>query len=95
MGKFIGYTLGLECFVEGQPGIKSVKIEYSEEGDQIKLQAVSGHNLERFGRKFGAEFGTKISRAAYDNRPADPYDDVAEAVWALAQVGLAPAALGA
>lgn len=91
MSKFISYTVGLECFV-GDRGIKSVKVEYSEADDgRIKLQAVSGHNLE----SFGGRWARKISREAFDERPASASNNVPEAVWALDMLNLTPAALDA
>ena len=91
MSKFIGYTAGLECYVPGITGIHMIKIEYSKSADGVKLQAVSGLNLEPIARKFSAA----ISPEAYAGRPVDPYDNTEEAVWALRQVGLKPAALEA
>ncbi len=91
MSEFIGYTTGLECFVPGITGIHMIKIEYSKAADGVKLQAVSGLNLEPLARKFSAT----ISRDAYAGRPVDPYENTEEAIWALRQVGLKPAALEA
>lgn len=85
MGKFIGYTVGLECFVEDR-GIQMVKIEYSEAPDGVKLQAVSGRNLGAFARRISK----KISRDEFDNRPAG---NIEQAIWAMGLVGLRPAGL--
>ena len=91
MSKFIGYTVGLECFV-GDTGIKSVSVEYSEEQDgKITLQAVSGRNLQSFGGNYHAT----ITRSVFESRPVDAYDKIPEAVWALDMCKLCPAALDA
>ena len=91
MDKFIGYTVGLECFV-GKTGIKSVKVEYSEaEGGKIKLRAVSGRNLESFGGMYAAT----ISREAFDARDARADNKIPEAIWALGMCNLTPVALDA
>lgn len=90
MGKFIGYTVGLECFVDyPSKVIRPIKIEYSEAEQGVKLQAVSGNNLSSYGGKYSKI----ISREAFDARPVDAYKKTQEAIWALKIVGLTPAAL--
>lgn len=86
MSKFIGYTVGLECWIDG--AIKMVKVEYSEEHDgYVKLQAVSGHNLT----SFGAHHSANIKREKFDNRELN--DKTEQAIWALKAIGLTPAGL--
>lgn len=82
MGKFIGYTVGLECNGWGQVG-KMVKVEYSRlPSGEVSLQATNGRNLSR-------QRGMKTLPAeAFSDRPTD--DDIAEALWALRLCGWAP-----
>ena len=81
MAKFIGYTVGLECNKGEQVG-KLVKVEYSRNSDHtVSLSAVSGRNHAKLP---GAAV---ISAEQYEDRPSDPYDNIAEARWALAKVG--------
>ncbi len=87
MSNFIGYTIGLNCRARG---VANTKVEYSRvDANTIQLQAVSGLNLGSMGPKYRAT----ISKHAFQNRPHDAYDSSVEAIWALAQVGLRPAAM--
>lgn len=90
MSNFIGYTIGLECWVDGK--IRSVKIEYAKtSNDSVRLSAVSGKNLDSFGSKYS----TTISRPDFEARTTGPYSPSDEAIWALSAVGLTPSALDA
>lgn len=77
MSKFIGCTIGLEANRGGFVG-KMVKVDYTRlNKNQVRLDAVSGRNLEKMqGFKV-------ISQDDFSSRPTDPYDSVAEAKWAL------------
>jgi hypothetical protein len=88
MSKFIGYTVGLECWINGS--IKMVKCEYSRIDGGVMIRAVSGNNLGRF----GGGHSKNISQETYEARPIDCYNDTIEAIWALKQIGLSPAAIG-
>lgn len=84
--EFIGYTLGLECWVKRQ--LTLVRVEYSRNTDgTVTLQAVSGRNLE----SYGPRWSTTITHQAFAARPDDPCNNVQEARWALTQLGLRPA----
>ena len=87
MSNFIGYTVGLECWVND--AIKIVKCEYSFIEGGVMIHAVSGNNLGRI----GGGHSKNISQEAFDDRPTAYYDDTVEAIWALKQIGLTPAAL--
>lgn len=87
MSNFIGYTVGLECWINGE--VKMVKCEYSRTGGGVMIHAVSGNNMGRF----GGGHSKKISQEAFETRLTDPYNDTVEAIWALKQIGLTPAAL--
>lgn len=90
MSDFIGYTTGLECWIDGK--IRSVKIEYTKApNNSVKLSAVSGKNLETF----SAQHSVTVSRSDFEARPKDPYNSSDEAIWALNAVGLTPSALDA
>lgn len=87
MSTFIGYTVGLECWV-GQR-LTIAKIEYTRLRDgSISLQPVSGHNLAQLPGGW-----TRVTADEFDNRPTDPANSTAEAVWALRRAGLDIAAL--
>lgn len=88
MNKFIGYTVGLECWAREK--LTLVKIEYSKgKNESVRLNAVSGHNLSSIAPKLSKV----IPADTFAARPVDPYDSTVEAVWALQQLGLRPAAL--
>jgi hypothetical protein len=82
---FLGYTAGLECWIKKRVVI--TKVEYSRESDGVCLRAVSGSNLEPL-----PHWSTKISTAEYENRPVSA-NSTTEAIWALRQLRLQPAAL--
>ncbi len=86
-GEFIGYTIGLECWINNR--LKMVKCEYTRAGDGVRIHAVSGHSLGRF----DGGHSKVISKEEFRNRPDDPYDDIVEAIWALEQIGLSPSGL--
>ena len=83
MSKFIGYTSGLDCNGHGKVG-KLVKVEYKrlDNGD-VRLGAVSGHNLGALGHY------STVTAEQFDNRPGagEVGGNVAEARWALGIVG--------
>ena len=82
MAKFIGCTVGLECNNGGLVG-KMVRVEYSRASDgSVSLHAVNG----RTGRALPGQ-KVVLSAEAFSDRPADPYDDIKEARWALNLVG--------
>lgn len=87
MSNFIGYTVGLECWIND--AIKMVKCEYSRIDSGVMINAVSGNNLGRI----GGGRSKNISQEAFETRPIDSYDNTVEAIWALKQIGLIPAAL--
>lgn len=82
--KFIGYCVGLRALRRDSsrlPGI--VKVEFSRTlSGSVKLQAVSGRSLAAIP---GAT--VTISDDEYRDRPAEPYNQVPEAEWALNKVG--------
>lgn len=86
MNNFIGYTVGIECWIGNT--IKLVKCEYSRIDGGIMIHAVSGNNLGRIGGR-----SKIITQDAFENRPTDSYNDTVEAIWALKQIGLTPSAL--
>lgn len=83
MSEFISTTIGLKA----SDGSKSwlTKVEFSRLPDRsVELKAVSGRNLSPI-----KQIKTKVlSAAEFADCPADPYDDVAEARWALGKLGL-------
>lgn len=87
MNEFIGYTIGLECWINN--AIKMVKCEYSRTNNGIMIHAVSGNNLGRIG---GGHCKT-ISSEEFETRPVNAYDDTVEAIWALKKIGLSLAAI--
>ncbi len=87
MSNFIGYTVGLECWIND--AIKMVKCEYSRIDGGVMIHAVSGNNLGRI----GGGHSKNISQEAFEARPTDSYDDTVEAIWALKQIGLTPSSL--
>lgn len=90
MSQFIGYTVGLECWLSlrGKDTLKLVKVEFNSilDGDYIRMNIVSGHNLSNIGIS-----SVDIHRSVYDARPDD---SVELAIWALDFFELIPAKLG-
>lgn len=87
--KFIGYSIGLECNGHGRVG-KLIKVEISAlANDQIRLQAVSGHNLAK------TDGFRLITREKYEALPCDVYDKAVFAIAALHLCGWTPMALDA
>lgn len=84
MSEFIGYTIGLECWVND--AIKMVKCEYSRTDNGVMIHAVSGNNLGRI----GGGYCKNISSEEFEARPVTAYDDTVEAIWALKKIGLSP-----
>ena len=87
MSEFIGYTVGIECCVND--AIKMIKCEYSRKENGVMIHAVSGNNLGRV----GGGLSRNISNDEFEARPKDAYDYTVEAIWALKQIGLSPAAI--
>lgn len=83
--KFLGYTIGLNCFVENR--IKLVKVEYAmTKRGHVKLSLVSGHSLELI----PYIWDVLITMEEYQGRPTDKAE---QAIWALNKIGMKPAAL--
>lgn len=81
MSTFIGFTIGLNCNGHGKTG-KLLQTEFNRLDDgRVKLTAVSAHNGASL------KISTVVSAQQYENRPFDPYDNVTEARWAMAQLG--------
>lgn len=81
--EFIGYSVGLDCFVGGK--IRVVKVEFSRTAaGNVKLSVVSGHSLELIPGRWTTYMGFE----AYQDRPTNKVD---QAVWALSKLGLKPA----
>ena len=80
MSELIGYTVGLMAS-NGQAS-KLVKVEYTRNADRsVSLKVVSGRN-QAF-----AEGKSKVTAEEFADRPNDPYNNIAEARWALGLCG--------
>jgi hypothetical protein len=83
--KFIGYTAGLECWVNDR--LIMTKVEYVRIADGVVLRAVSGRDLSAL-----PTFQVTLSEAAFVERPVSAVDKIPQALWALGKLGLKAAA---
>jgi len=84
--KFIGYTLGLECWVNDR--LIMTKVEYSKTDAGVVLRAVSGRNLSAL-----PTYQVMLSQAEFEERPVSAVDKIPQTIWALGKLGLKPAAI--
>ena len=81
---FIRTTVGLLARHANLTSPKLVKIHaYRLDDGSVSLRSVSANNLA----PIHAAKHVIVSADAWANSPADPYDDVAEARWALSRCG--------
>jgi hypothetical protein len=82
MHKFITSTVGLMATNKRFERPLMVRVEFYRVNDEkIMLRAVSGNNLEPLGAS------VTISEEAWQESPADPYNDIVRARWAFPLVG--------
>ena len=79
MSNFIGFTIGL------QTPVGFIKAEYNRRGEDVVITAASAYNLGQAQRAGSAV----VSATEFNERPANPYDEIVEARWAFKKLGIA------
>ncbi|WNW10104.1 hypothetical protein RRX38_02720 [Pseudomonas sp. DTU_2021_1001937_2_SI_NGA_ILE_001] len=84
VSEFINSTVGLLCNHDAYACPVLVKAEANTMSDgTVRLSAVNGHTLGDM-TKAAHVF---LTQQQWNERPCDPYDDTAKAVWALRHLG--------
>ena len=79
---FLGYTVGVECWVNDR--IILVRCEYLQLLEGTLIRAVSGRTLSALKGVKSAH----VSDSEFEDRPRGAYQKVEEAIWALDKLGL-------